>query len=76
MPFAVELHVLHALICRTPLCSMPFAVELAEVGPMLEEAAEAVTGISRRDLTEIANLLNPPALVKLTLEVRILHVYV
>lgn len=44
--------------------------ELAQAGPMLEQAEKAVTGIGRKDLVEIANLLNPPALVKLALEVR------
>ena len=43
--------------------------ELAQAGPMLEAVQEAVQGVRRQDLTEIANLLNPPALVKLAVGV-------
>ncbi|EDQ84975.1 uncharacterized protein MONBRDRAFT_12266 [Monosiga brevicollis MX1] len=42
--------------------------ELAAVAPAVEEAKQAVSGISKKDLDEVRKLINPPKKVKLALE--------
>lgn len=42
--------------------------QLAEVEPLLQEAAEAVTNIPKKSLDELKSMANPPAMAKIAVE--------
>lgn len=68
----------HQLICHHPVCLQAKAMaddaqrDLDEALPALEAATASLKNLSRNDVVEVKSLSNPPAGVKLVMEVRTL----